>query len=136
MSDLYKLVKNKQFDSEELILKELKRIREDLYQSMDSFLPLVFEKIISFNEIATKNFCPVYRVIGIKKGKKISVCVGVEETSLFNLRYEFDKEVNTKVKYFIEVSKPDYKDKKKWKFLFRFVRYDLLDATLMLMKIE
>lgn len=97
---------------------------QDFTSSVQTFVPVAVDEVLSYKEIGQRNFLPVYQFVVMKEGKKIGLRIGCEEMT--------DKAL----KFFIDVSKPDFKNKGKWKFLFTSYCYDLINIGTTIIKLK
>lgn len=85
----------------------------EIYELLNSYIEVHFKSIESFKTNGMKNFMPIYEVIGEKeKGDRIK------------LRICTDQVLDNKIHLSMNVYKPHYKDKNKWKFLYKTISYD------------
>ena len=87
---------------------------DDVFHILKGFCSCSFKSIDSFKSIGMTNFMPVYEVIGEKEESetKIKLVIWISEIT--------DKKTQLSMKVF----KPDFKDTKKWKYLYTTVSYD------------
>lgn len=96
----------------------------DFVDSIQTFVPVAVDEVLHYKEIGIKNFLPVYQFVVMKDSKKIGLRIGCEEMT--------DKGL----KFFIDVSKPDFTNKGKWKFLFTSYCYDLINIGTTIIKLK
>ena len=86
----------------------------EIFHLLEGFCTYSFKSIDSFKSIGMTNFMPVYEIIGNKEESetKIKLVIWTSEIS------------NKKTQLSMKVFKPDFKDSKKWKYLYTTVSYD------------